>query len=73
MGQIKAALDKFGTVRKAAEAIGRPPSVIQYWKNVERIPATAQADVLRAAAELGLGISALDLIADSTTHQADAA
>lgn len=63
MTQIAAILAKFGNVREAAAKIGRPPSVIQYWRTTGRVPATAQAAVLDAAKRHGLKISAADLIA----------
>jgi hypothetical protein len=62
MSQIACVLARFGNVRQAAAAIGRSPSVIQYWRKTGRIPAQAQASVLDAAQQQGVSISAADLI-----------
>ena len=62
MTQIATVLARFGNVREAAEKIGRPPSVIQYWRTTNRIPATAMASVLAAAERHGVEISAAELI-----------
>jgi len=62
MSHIATILSRFGNVREAALKIGRPPSVIQYWRTQNRVPATAQASVLDAAERHGVKISAADLI-----------
>lgn len=62
MSHIASILARFGNVREAASKIGRPPSVIQYWRTQNRIPATAQAAVLAAAEKHGVAITAADLI-----------
>lgn len=63
MTQIAEVLSRFGNVREAAEKIGRPASVIQYWRTVGRIPATAQQSVLDAAQKHEVAIAPEDLIA----------
>lgn len=62
MSHIASILSRFGNVREAALKIGRPPSVIQYWRAQNRVPATAQAAVLAAADRHGVNITAADLI-----------
>lgn len=66
MSHIASVLSRFGNVRQAAAKIGRPPSVIQYWRTQNRIPATAQAAVLDAANRHGVLIAAADLIPPAT-------
>lgn len=62
MDQIANVLARFGNVREAAEKIGRPPSVIQYWRATNRIPATAMRQVLEAAERHGIEIDPAELI-----------
>lgn len=62
MTQIATVLARFGNVREAADKIGRPPSVIQYWRSTNRIPATSLAAVLSAAAAHGIAVTADELI-----------
>jgi hypothetical protein len=64
MTQIADVLARFGNVREAADKIGRAPSVIQYWRTIGRVPATAQQSVLDAAKRHGIAVSADDLISD---------
>ena len=54
--------DRFGGIRPMAEALSRPPSTVQSWKNVGRIPADEQPRVLAKALELELDVSAEDII-----------
>lgn len=54
--------DRFGGTRKMGEALGEPPSTVQSWKSAGRIPAFKQPDVLAKASELGLEVSAEDII-----------
>ena len=54
--------DKFGGVRPMADHLDEPPSTVQSWKSSGRIPATRQPDVLAKAEELGLDVSAEDVI-----------
>lgn len=62
MTQIAEVLGRFGNVRETAEKIGRPASVIQYWRTVGRVPATAQQSVLDAAKRHGVKLTASELI-----------
>lgn len=62
MSQIATVLSRFGTVREAAEKIGRPPSVIQYWRSTGRIPATAMQTVLAASRLHGIKVDPAELI-----------
>lgn len=39
-------IERFGGVRPLARLLSMPPSTIQYWKEVDRIPAEHQALVL---------------------------
>jgi len=54
--------DLFGGTRKMADALDEPPSTVQSWKSAGRIPAFKQPDVLAKAQELGLDVSAEDII-----------
>ncbi len=54
--------DKFGGVRPMAVALSEPPSTVQSWKNVGRIPAGRQPDVLARAVELGLDVTLKDVV-----------
>ncbi len=62
MTQIANVLSRFGSVREAAQKIGRAPSVIQYWKAIDRVPANAQNAVLEAAQRHDVIIEPADLI-----------
>lgn len=53
---------RFGGTRKMAELLGEPPSTVQSWKNAGRIPAQKQPLVLEKAAEVGVDVSAEDVI-----------
>ena len=66
---------KFGGVRKAAKAIGRDPGAVSKWRQPKEkrgsggsIPSAAQRAILKAAAELGLDITADDLINGRTVR-----
>ena len=54
--------DKFDGVRPMAEHLSEPPSTVQSWKTNGRIPAHKQPGVLRKARELGLPVTAEDVI-----------
>lgn len=54
--------DRFGGTRKMAEALDEAPSTVQSWKTAGRIPAAHQPKVLAKAGELGIGITAEDVI-----------
>lgn len=69
MSQIASLIQKFGGVRGAARALGRPPSTVQHWKDVGLIPSHAQADVLEAARLLGLDVRPEDIIAAPVPKQ----
>lgn len=62
MDQIATVLARFGSIREAADKIGRPPSVIQYWRTTNRVPATSLALVLAAAEKHGVAIDPIELI-----------
>lgn len=62
MNQIADVLARFGSVRIASEKIGRPPSVIQYWRAKNRVPATSQRAVLDAALKHGIDVKPEELI-----------
>lgn len=54
--------DRFGGTRKMAAHLGESPSTVQSWKTAGRVPAGKQPDVLAKAIELGLQITAEDII-----------
>jgi len=54
--------DKFDGVRPMAEHLSEPPSTVQSWKTNGRIPAHKQPGVLRKARELGLSVTADDVV-----------
>ena len=54
--------DKFGGVRPMANHLDDAPSTIQSWKSAGRVPSTHQPRVLAKAEELGLDVSAEDII-----------
>lgn len=45
-----------------AEALGEPPSNVQGWKNRRSVPTKKQEKVLKRAAELGMDVSAEDVM-----------
>lgn len=45
-----------------AEALREPPSTVQSWKTTGRVPATKQPLVLSRAEELGLDVTAMDVV-----------
>lgn len=45
-----------------AAAVGEAPSSVQGWKRRRRIPSKKQETVLRRAAELGIDVSAEDVM-----------
>ena len=53
---------RFGGVRPMAVAIGEAPSSVQGWKRRRHVPAKKQALVLHRAGELGLDITAEDVM-----------
>ena len=54
--------DKFDGVRPMAEHLSEPPSTVQSWKTSGRVPAHKQPAVLRKAQELGLPVTAEDVV-----------
>lgn len=62
MSEKPTLFDRFGGTRKMGEALGEPPSTVQSWKSAGRIPAFKQPDVLAKAIELGLEVTAEDII-----------
>lgn len=54
--------DRFGGTRQMADHLGEPPSTVQSWKAAGRIPATKQPAVLDKGKELGLPVTAEDVI-----------
>jgi hypothetical protein len=52
----------FGGVRKLARAIDRDPAAVSRWKKSGTIPSAAQRRLLEKAWELGLDLTAHDLI-----------
>ncbi len=54
--------DKFGGTRPMADHLGEPPSTVQSWKAAGRVPAGKQPKVLEKAEELGIAITAEDVI-----------
>jgi aspartate carbamoyltransferase catalytic subunit len=62
MSEKPSLFDTFGGTRAMAEKLGEPPSTIQSWKTVGRIPSAKQPLVLARAAELGLAVTLEDVI-----------
>jgi len=54
--------EKFGGIRAMAEALSEAPSTVQSWKTTSRIPAHKQPGVISRAQELGLPVSAEDVV-----------
>lgn len=52
----------FGGTRAMADRIGEHPSTVQSWKTAGRIPAGKQPHVLMRAEELGLPVTAEQVI-----------
>lgn len=53
-------IEKFGTQIRLAEALGCSQSVIAGWKKRGFVPANRQTEVLKAAADLGIGLQPND-------------
>ena len=70
--------DRFGGVRPMAAALGEKPSTVQSWKTTGRVPSIKQPEVLEKASQLGIRITAQDVVfpldrrpsilADTMTH-----
>jgi hypothetical protein len=54
--------DKFGGIRPMAAHLSEAPSTVQSWKNAGRVPAGHQHKVLAKASELGIPITAKDVV-----------
>jgi len=54
--------DKFGGIRPMAAHLSEPPSTVQSWKTAGRVPAGHQHKVLVKAAELGIPVTANDVV-----------
>ncbi len=60
--------DKFGGIRPMAAQLGEAPSTVQSWKNAGRVPAGHhQRRVLQKAIELGLAVTAEDVVYPMST------
>lgn len=53
---------KFGGVRPMARKLGANPFTVAGWKRKRRVPAAHQATILNRAAELGIDVSAEDVM-----------
>lgn len=62
MEQGQTLFSLFGGVRPMARALHLPPQNVSAWKRVGRIPAEKQPFVLEVAAELGLPVTAQDVV-----------
>jgi hypothetical protein len=56
------AINLFGGIRSLARAVDRDPAAISRWRKRGRIPASAQLDVLSAAEQLGIAMTADDIV-----------
>jgi hypothetical protein len=54
--------DKFGGIRPMADHLGEAPSTVSGWKIAGRIPAGKQPSVLEKARELGIPVTAHDVV-----------
>jgi len=54
--------DKFGGIRPMAAHLGEAPSTVQSWKTAGRVPAGHQHRVLVKADELGIAVTATDVV-----------
>ena len=54
--------DALGGTRKIAECLGEPPSTVQSWKSSGRIPAQKQSLLIERFAEIGVTVSADDVV-----------
>ncbi len=62
MANQETLFDKFGGIRPMADLLGEPPSTVQSWKSVGRIPAGKQPLILAKAAQLGLPVTSTDVV-----------
>jgi hypothetical protein len=54
--------DRFGGIRPMAQALGESPSTVQTWKKTGRVPSIKQPDLLEKASELGIAVTAEDVV-----------
>jgi len=59
---MQTVFDKFGGTRPMAAHLNEAPSTVNGWKSERRIPATKQPAVLAKAEELGLPVTAEDVV-----------
>lgn len=62
MTEEQTLFDRFGGTRQMADHLDEPPSTVQSWKSAGRIPAGKQPKVLEKGRELGIEITAEDII-----------
>lgn len=62
MSYVESIVSKFKGVRPMARALQLPPTTIQHWKNVNRIPVTRIRDVLSAAAANDITLTIEDVV-----------
>lgn len=53
---------RLGGTRKIADRLGEPPSTVQSWKAAGRIPAQKQPLLIERFAEIGIVVSADDVV-----------
>lgn len=53
---------RLGGARKIADRLGEPPSTVQSWKAAGRIPAQKQPLLIERFAEIGITVSADDVV-----------
>lgn len=66
--QVPAALfiiDKFGSIRKTADALGIPTSTVQGWFERERIPVDRWPEVIEALSQIDVAFTVEDFL---STH-----
>jgi hypothetical protein len=59
---VEIAIAEFGGVRKLARALNRDPAAVSRWKKQGTVPTTVQKMLLTTAWDLGIKISAHDII-----------
>lgn len=59
---VQLVIRQFGGVRRLAKAIGRDPAAVSRWQKNGTIPSSAQRRLLEIALELGIEITAHDII-----------
>jgi hypothetical protein len=66
---VEFAIESFGGLRVMARAINRDPASVCRWKRHGTIPANVQKDVLKAAADIGLNLTPVDIIYGKVTYE----